>query len=82
MRTFSQGAGFIHSSQYPGALLSREEKESQRALAKCSPRPGDTPFAVGIIYLAAKNFCLSNMVFLSLKKTSVQKTNSIWNTRA
>lgn len=33
MKTFSRGASFIHSSQYRGALLSREEKESQRALA-------------------------------------------------
>lgn len=40
MKTFSQGASFIHSSQYPGALLSREEKKPQRALAYHSCSPG------------------------------------------
>ena len=44
--------------------------------------PGATPFAVGIIVFAPKSFSLSNMVILSLKKTSVQKDDSIWNTRA
>ena len=77
MKTFSQGASFIHSSRYPGALLSREEKESQRALAYHSCSPGVTPFAVGIIFFVPKNFSLSNMVILSLKMTSVQKDDSI-----
>lgn len=42
--------------------------------------PGATPFAVGIIFFVPKSFSLSNMVILSLKKTSVQKDDSIWNT--
>ena len=78
MKTFSQGASFIHISQYPGALLSKEEKEPQRALAYHSCSPGATPFAVGIVFFVPKSFCLSNMVILSLKKTSFQRDDSIW----
>lgn len=43
---------------------------------------GATPFPVGNIFFVPKSFSLSNMVILSLKKTSVQKEDSIWNTRA
>ena len=80
MKTFSQGASFIHSSQYPGALLSREEKEPQRALAYHSCSPGLCHLPSELSFFFPKSFSLSNMVILSLKKTSVQKDDSIWNT--
>ena len=66
-----------------GLYFSREEKEPQRALAYHSCSPGLRHFlAVGIIFFVPKSFSLSNTVILSLKKTSVQKEDSIWNTRA
>ena len=56
MKTFSQGASFIHSSQYPWALLSREEKEPQRALAYHSCSPGLRHFLSEISFLFRKVF--------------------------
>lgn len=56
MKTFIQGASFIHSSQYPGALLSREEKEPQRALAYHSCSPGLRHLLSELSFLLRKVF--------------------------